>query len=137
VSTPGTWSIDLTKWAEKAKGNMKVVIQKVALDAFCRVILRTPVDTGRARANWGVAIGTAAVTSPNVAYVDKEGTTAIGAAAAKVFDWNAQGSIFLCNNLPYIGALEYGHSKQAPGGMVRVTMAEFDVIVKSAASGGK
>lgn len=28
------------------------------------------------------------------------------------------------NDVPYIGALERGHSKQAPGGMVAITLAE-------------
>jgi hypothetical protein len=36
------------------------------------------------------------------------------------------------NNLPYAVPLEYGHSKQAPGGMVRITLARFQQIVDEA-----
>ncbi len=36
------------------------------------------------------------------------------------------------NNLPYAIALEYGHSDQAPGGMVRITQARFQQIVEEA-----
>ena len=39
---------------------------------------------------------------------------------------------FFTNNLPYAAALENGHSGQAPGGMVRVTVARFQQIVLEA-----
>ena len=38
----------------------------------------------------------------------------------------------LRNQVAYIRALEYGHSQQAPQGMVRVTIAEWPQIVKAA-----
>ena len=34
-------------------------------------------------------------------------------------------AVYFCNNVPYAYPLEFGHSQQAPGGMVRVTAAEF------------
>ncbi|TGU75107.1 HK97 gp10 family phage protein [Geomonas terrae] len=115
---------DISKWTQKAKGQMEVAIRATAFEAFKRVILRSPVDTGRFRANWGVSVG-----SPwlgNVAYVDPSGQTAMGEAAKGVDSWNCQGSIFLCNSTEYGQKLEYGSSKQAPQGMVRVTAAEFE-----------
>ena len=42
-------------------------------------------------------------------------------------------TIYLVNNLPYAVRLEYGWSKQAPAGMVRITAAEFQSIVDDAA----
>ena len=37
------------------------------------------------------------------------------------------------NSLPYIRPLEYeGHSKQAPAGMVRVSVTEFQTFVDNA-----
>jgi hypothetical protein len=45
------------------------------------------------------------------------------------------GSIFyLTNNLPYGERLEYGYSKQAPSGMVRITLAEYEKILRLEAS---
>jgi hypothetical protein len=35
------------------------------------------------------------------------------------------GTVSIANNVPYIGVLEFGSSKQAPGGMVRVTISEI------------
>lgn len=128
-----------SKWAKKAHKNVDVVMQKTAFELFKRVILRTPVDTGRARANWGVTIAKPRLDSPaepNVTYVDENGQAAVGKAAEEVFRWEPekQESIFLTNNVPYIGALEYGHSQQAPAGMVRVVVEEFDGIVINAAN---
>lgn len=34
-------------------------------------------------------------------------------------------TIYISNNLPYIVALEFGHSKQAPNGMVGVATANL------------
>jgi hypothetical protein len=42
-------------------------------------------------------------------------------------------SIYLTNNLPYIKKLEYGSSQQAPRGMARVTIADFERIVQAKA----
>jgi hypothetical protein len=120
---PGSFSIDLSRFAVKSEKEMKTVIQKITMEAFRRVILRSPVDTGRFRANWGAAIGTAS-TGTKEAF-DKDGGATVTAAASIVFNWNCVGSIFLANSLPYGGKLEYGHSKQAPAGMVRVTLSEI------------
>jgi hypothetical protein len=121
---PGSFSIDLARFAAKSQTEMKTVIQKITMEAFERVVLKTPVDTGRARANWSPAVG-APTTASYPEKMDKSGGTAIAAAQKAAFDWNCIGSIYLCNNLPYIGALEYGSSRQAPAGMVRVTLGEI------------
>jgi len=121
---PGSFSIDLSRFKVKSEQQMKTVIQKITMEAFERVVLKTPVDTGRARASWSPSIG-APTTASYPERMDKSGGVSIAAAQRAAFDWNCIGSIFLCNNLPYVGALEYGHSKQAPAGMVRVTLSEI------------
>ena len=42
--------------------------------------------------------------------------------------------IGVVNNVEYIRALEYGHSQQAPQGMVRVTVAQWPAIVREVAA---
>jgi hypothetical protein len=119
-----SFSVDLSRFKVKSQKQAKAVIQKITMEAFKGAVLKTPVDTGRARANWSPSVGIPTEASyPEK--MDKGGGSAISAAQKATFDWNCIGSIFLCNNLPYIGALEYGHSKQAPAGMVRVTLSEI------------
>lgn len=84
----------------------------LALTLHKKITEKTPVDTGRARANWFVAEG-----APRL-----DTTTAVSPVAPPAL--TGKSVIFITNSLPYIVPLEYGHSKQAAFGMVRVAIAE-------------
>lgn len=118
----------LKKFEDKSLDKVDTFTRAIALEVFRRVILKTPVDTGRARGNWQCAI--AVPSSGVVEAEDRGGGKAISAAADRVMGWKpADVAIFLTNNLPYIKRLEEGYSGQAPAGMVAVTLAELDGIV--------
>ena len=131
----GTFTLDISKFIEKTNLEADKVVRKVCLDLMAGVILKTPVDTGRARANWQASIdrpatGTVSFNadagSNKTAPSPSSGSTSsIGDGMAAVS--KATGRVFwLVNNLPYIYRLEYGAwSKQAPHGMVRTTIAEI------------
>lgn len=137
-----SFSDQLAKFAKRAGQKADLVVTKVCLDAATRVIEKTPVDTGRLRANWQATIGQPA--TGEVDAEDKQGRMTIQkiVGPAKL----ASGQIFyLSNNLPYAVVAEYGmwpkgdgegkvtadgYSTQAPAGMVRVTMAEIVRIFK-------
>lgn len=129
----GAFALDISKFVNQAKLDTKTAVQKIAMEAFKRVILRTPVDTGRARANWGVMVGSPYAGATDA--VDKTGAATMAAMMAAVRAWNGQGTVYMCNNLQYSIPLEYGHSKQAPGGMVRVTIAEMGGAAVQVAKG--
>jgi hypothetical protein len=42
--------------------------------------------------------------------------------------------VYLTSSLEYARAIEFGHSKQAPSGMVRTTLQEFPQVVSKAAA---
>jgi hypothetical protein len=90
----------------------------IALEALKRIVLKTPVDTGRARGNWQTTINNPAVGEKQSNTPIMDGSTVIG--SLKSF-----GTIFIANNLVYILPLEHGHSQQAPNGMVAVTIEEL------------
>ena len=128
----GNFTAQLAGFEKKAATQIKAVVQKIGMEAFSRIIMKSPVDTGRFRANWGVQIGAPYVGITDL--TDKPGSTTQARMTGDVLQWNAQGSIFLCNNLPYSIALEYGHSqRQAPAGMVRTTAAEMNGVAESVA----
>lgn len=117
-----TFALDVKKFAEKAEKAADAVISKICLDLLSDIVLNTPVDTGRARANWFTSIGT-----PSNVTVEYEGAQsaagfAIGRASAEIA--SAPRNIFwISNNLPYISRLEFEQwSKQAPNGMVRLAI---------------
>lgn len=130
-----SFSLDISKWVEKAQGRIDLVVRKISLDLFSRVILRSPVDTGRFRGNWSVAIGS--VPDGVLELNDKSGSATVSKATAAVANVKAGDVIYLVNNLPYGPRLEYGWSKQAPAGMVRVTIQEFGGAVADAVNGAK
>lgn len=125
------FALQLSEFARKAGRNADLVVQKVAVDILSRVVKRSPVDTGRFRGNWQVTIGLPA--SGNVATNDKSGAQAINSGAAVLASFQIGPSIFITNNLPYGPRLEYeGWSKQAPAGMVRITVAEYEGLIRKA-----
>lgn len=91
--------------------------------------LGTPVDTGWAKANWVPSVG-----SPFNGIADQREPTP-GDMARRMGDqqeglnallsWRqADGPIFVTNNVPYIGALNAGHSPQSPPGFVQNAMEQ-------------
>lgn len=86
---------------------------------------------GRYRGNWQVSFD--APTTDETGRVDKTGnlTKAAGNYTLSLFKVGMK-AIYFCNNVPYAYRLEMGHSSQAPGGMVRITAAEFQRFFEEA-----
>lgn len=121
------WSIPLDRLVADQKDQLHALARKVTFDVFRRVVLRSPVDTGRFRANWNISVG-----APNYLTTNSTEESRGAAEAAKALTLPVGGVVYLSNGLPYAQRLEYGWSQQAPAGMVRVTVAEFDNIVAGA-----
>lgn len=123
-----SFALDLKRFADATQRRMTVIPRKVALELFRRVVMRTPVDTGRARGNWQAGVGT-----PPAGETDRTGASAaLEQITGEVESWDAENvAIYLVNNVPYIVPLEDGHSGQAPQGMVKISVAEFPQIVRA------
>lgn len=119
-----SFSTDIQKFARKTGGDLEQVVRATCLQLSASIIERTPVDTGRARANWQASLGRPDLSVRDAE--DKQGDATLAKVRQEV--QNAPGSVFfLANNLPYIRRLEYdAWSGQAPSGMVRVTVQEFE-----------
>ena len=113
------FALDLAKACEKAKGQTEIMARKVMLDLFSRVIMKSPVDTGRFRANWNVGYG-----SPDTATTEST-DSALGKVTKEIVSAELGGKIYLSNSLPYSLRLERGWSGQAPAGMVRLSLVEI------------
>ncbi|WP_258089853.1 hypothetical protein [Serratia liquefaciens] len=88
---------------------------------------------GRFRGNWQV--GLEAAPQGETGRVDKSGgkTLAAGTLVIERFRVGMQ-AVYFTNNVPYAYPLEFGHSTQAPGGMVRITAADFQRHFQAAVS---
>lgn len=148
----GVFGFDRLKDIEKiAGGRLDQVIRGTLLDLSAKIIRRSPVGDpdlwvvqdsdgnyvdyiaergypegyigGTFRGNWQVTIGSPAQAPLEI--TDKNGAKTIAAAKAATKD--APGNIwYITNNMPYAQRLEFGWSTQAPGGFVRVSLAELN-----------
>lgn len=127
-----SFSIDINKWIKKANGNTELVVRKIGLELFVKVVQKSPVDTGRFRGNWIMSIN-APNSSVDENRTDKQpygsppSSTIYVQADNTVRTWKLNDSaIYLANNLPYGYRLEFeGYSKQAPQGMARISVMEI------------
>jgi hypothetical protein len=85
---------------------------------------------GRFRGNWQFSIGSPV--DGVIDQIDPAGNVTLAKLKLQVEQLSIGETAYIVNNLPYGIALEYGHSKQAPSGMIRVTLARFQQIVDEA-----
>lgn len=127
-----SFALDVSKFVEKAKKNPEKVMRQVSIKLFSAIIKATPVDTGRARNNWFASGSTPS--QETTTYGALQGTATIQRATTVIntaSDWH---EFTLTNNLPYIQRLEYGWSKQAPQGFVRVNVGRFQNLIDQEAA---
>lgn len=116
----------IDKFTASVPEKVSILHRKVVMQALTGVVLKTPVDTGRARGNWQVSIGQPI----NEVF---EGTDKIGNAtiergfsiASNIAPYEI---VYISNNIYYIIYLENGSSDQAPAGMVALTIEELKTM---------
>jgi len=144
-----SFALDIQKFAKKAGENADKVVREVVLDIGRSLVEKTPVGNpdlwqnpdnkpegyvgGHARANWQHSTG-APIQVDLVDARDKTGQPTIDKIEASIPQKAAGLVHYITNSVPYIQALEDGHSKQFPHGMVATTEVEFQGIVDVAVS---
>jgi len=128
------WSVDLGRLAERYKGDMDKTVRAATILAAQKVVMRTPVDTGRLRANWQFQAG-----SINTSTTDAtdQGLAVLANMTAQINASPVGGRTYISNSLPYAQRIEYeGWSKvKAPQGMVRISLAEMPAAIDSLVNG--
>ncbi len=127
VPNNSRFDLQVRQWAERAEVSIAQFTKLVAFKVFTKTTMRTPVDTGRARASWNIVVGDSADTSVEpLAKWDgfNDEAEADSIASAKANRIRPALVYTISNNLPYIVALENGSSKQAPAGMLRLAIAD-------------
>lgn len=126
----GNFSLQVSEFVEKAKGAIQATEREIIIEIGNSVITMSPVDTGRFRNNWNFSINTPDLSTTEE--VDPSGAKATARLVDGAIEFQAGQTAYITNNLPYAIPLEYGHSDQAPEGMVRITIARFIEIVEEA-----
>lgn len=134
----------IENFIKKAKKNPELVVRQVTIKLYSQIILASPVDTGRFRMNWQASYGTPA--TGILLAEDKSGSRAIANATNFVMNSAKWDEFRFTNNLPYAATIEFGgypgngpntvggFSRQAPQGVVRVTVSRFQRLIDEAAA---
>lgn len=139
-----TFALDLQKFAEKAKDKADAAVGNIVVRIAAELDKRSPVGDaaywvspppkgyigGHFRGNW--QLGVDLRPTAELPGVDPTGAKAQGSIIAAVPDETAGKVYWLANNAPYAQRLEHGWSRQAPAGMVGLTVTMFDQIVREA-----
>ena len=140
-----SFSADIAAFVKKANGQVDRVVKKIVFDLGTRIVMRSPVGDGafwqspppkgyvggRFRANWQYGYGE--MPSGELADIDKTGAASTLRITTGLAANPAAGLHYLVNNLPYAKRLEEGYSRQAPAGLVGLTVVEFQDIAREAA----
>ncbi|WP_426269144.1 hypothetical protein ACN9MB_13035 [Dyella kyungheensis] len=142
-----SFTLSLQAFAKKAPEQARQVVRKVSIDILSSVVQRSPVGNpdlwahkppagysgGRFRANWNVSLVDPDTTTTDD--IDQSGSTTVDRGSAVIGGADGVKDICITNSLPYAIPIEMGHSGvQAPQGVVRVTVAEFQQYVNRAAA---
>lgn len=128
----GSFASQLQQFAELVQQDADEVFQIVATEVGKSVINLTPVDTGRALSNWNAGIN-----APDDVYRETEDPLDSKTSARLAGEFQSLkfgDTAYITNATPHVPFLEYGSSKQAPNGMIRITLARFNNIVQDAVS---
>lgn len=123
----GRFTADLRAFQVQLAQHMDELVQNIAFEIAENIIVGgkyapgTPVDTNFARSSWWVSIGEMGEghqPADNPLKLPPAGP----ADTSKVASAKAGDNVWIMTNTVYMIALEYGHSTQAPQGMVRLTL---------------
>ncbi|MFW3895288.1 HK97 gp10 family phage protein [Pseudomonas bharatica] len=126
----GSFAQQLQRFRDQTLDAMDEVFRRVMIEIGTTVIRLSPVDTGRFRGNWQFTVDAPA--NASLDNLDPNGHETIAKLVGDVQRLSYGQTAYLVNNLIYSIPLEYGHSGQAPAGMVRITLAGFQQMVEQA-----
>ena len=121
----------LTALADHTTGSIEKVIRKACIDLYRSIVEKTPVDTGRAKASWGLSTHHA----DDEASENMTPEEAVQVVSDNISDFTFKAQddqVIIYNNLEYIEYLENGTSQQAPSGMVSLSLVEFTAFFNNA-----
>lgn len=123
------FALEIDREFAEQMGGVRDAVAYVGLAGIRGVVMKSPVLTGRFRGNWSLTIGSISNTTTET--VDPSGGPTIARAQGALSAYAAQEGfpmIYIQNSLPYAVPLEDGHSKQAPNGMMALTVAELAAL---------
>lgn len=125
---------DIDKWIAAVESGLEDVIEIFGGKVQTALVNGSPVDTGRFKGNWQVTANKPPLYALN--NYDKDGAKTIAEGKRAIYAMMRGGgavrSIHFSNMLIYANALEYGHSKQAPAGVMGLVAVRLRTFMAEA-----
>lgn len=133
--TIAQFEASVTKWITQVETGLDDVIKTMLKSVYRDLVMGSPVDTGRFRANWQVTANYIPMHALN--QYDKTGSETIREGnrdidSMRFMRGGAITKVHFSNMLIYANALEYGHSKQAPAGVLGIVAVRLSSYMTSA-----
>ena len=120
--------LNIEKLLKKAGDKVDLVARRIAVDLGRKIVVASPVKTGRFKSNWFYGAG-----EINTSTNAPAGSDAMVAIEKGIAGWEPGQLMYITNSLSYARRLEYDSwSKQAPAGMVRLAVQNFNISVANA-----
>lgn len=135
----GEFTATLDQWGTQLEDYLDQLVQNVTFEIAENIIVGgefapgTPIDTGFARASWWISINEMGGPHQPADNPGKTTTAVDPATLAAGTQGKAGDLIWILTNTVYMPALEFGHSDQAPQGMIRLTLSAGQRIVDKVA----
>lgn len=126
----GSFTAQLQQFADETMERADSIFRDVVMSMAGVIVRLSPVDTGNFKGAWRLSIDGYDTSVPETP--DKQGGEVLARMLAEVGNLTFGQAAFLQNNLPYAVPLEFGHSAQAPTGIVRIAQAQFQQLVQQA-----
>lgn len=140
------FALDLVAFAKKTDAHLELVVKRIVLGVARSLVEMSPVGDaaywqspppkgyvgGRFKASWDYGFN--AIPSAIYREADASGTSSLGRIEASMGARMGGAVHYIANNTPYAMRLEEGWSRQAPMGMVTLTVMKFQGIVAEAAA---
>ena len=126
----GSFASQLQKFADETMEKADSIFKDVVMMVAGVIVRLSPVDVGTFRGAWRLSIDGYDTSVPDTP--DKEGGEVLARMLQEVGNLTFGQAAYLQNNLPYSIPLEFGHSTQAPTGIVRIAQAQFQQLVQQA-----
>ncbi len=95
-----------------------------------RIVNRTPVDSGKAKASWEIGNGANGFDNETT---DPGGSVTTTRLKRESIEFTMGKSVNIASGVHYMNKLEFGWSRQAPSGMLRLTASEGQAIADNIA----
>lgn len=109
------FSRTLEKEGKDVKSSLEKVVRRFIFEIFENTVYNTPVDTGVLRASWGISLN-----KEDNNYNPESTNISQALQQTEKLNQNIADSYYIFNNKDYAEKIEYGSSRKAPQGMLRI-----------------